>query len=181
MRVTIEHREESAGLTGTKRNRFVDCAVEFSQEELAIIKARGLQDRGFAMPAATPLPTAVTYVGSGVVRSIGRLLIVAGVVYGIVAGLAGWHGDGLSVFMLLIGIGLEVYGWRKSRAQEQRLDSPDQMITLGHLISQGRFTVYAFDPSHAKGIEDDIRSSLAGMKQLLQDAAEIKAKQTFEL
>jgi hypothetical protein len=38
MRVTIEHREESAGILGSTKHHFVDCSVEFSEEEKAIIK-----------------------------------------------------------------------------------------------------------------------------------------------
>src|SRR5438132_2151850 len=42
MRVTIEHREHAAGVTGMTRNHYVDCTVEFSEEEKPIVGQRGL-------------------------------------------------------------------------------------------------------------------------------------------
>ena len=41
MRVTMEHREES-GIVFDEKNYYVDTTVVFSEEERAIIKARGL-------------------------------------------------------------------------------------------------------------------------------------------
>jgi len=43
MRVTIEHRKQAVGLTGKNRRYFVDCTVDLSQEERAIVENRGLQ------------------------------------------------------------------------------------------------------------------------------------------
>jgi hypothetical protein len=179
MRVTIDHREEATGLSGKGRNYFVDCAVEFSEEEKAIIQARGLFDHGFAMPAAEPLPSQVAFVGSGVIRTIGRLLIVVAVVWGIVLGLSG-HGEGPTAFLFFLGIGLEIYGWMKSRSQDKRIEQPEQAITLRKLMSGG-FTVHALDPAQAKAIDEQIRSELAGIKALIAESAEVRSRQTFEL
>jgi hypothetical protein len=180
MRVTIDHREEATGLSGKGRNYFVDCAVEFSEEEKAIIQARGLFDHGFAMPAAEPMPSQVAYVGSGVIRTIGRLLIVVAVVWGIVLGLSG-QGEGPTAFLLFLGIGLEIYGWIKSRGQDKRIEQPEQAITLRKLMSGSGFTVHALDPAQAKAIDDQIRNELAGLKALIAESAEVRSRQTFEL
>ena len=179
MRVTIEHREETTGVTGKGRNYFVDCAVEFSEEEKAIIRARGLFDHGFSMLAAEPLPSQVAYVGSGVIRTIGRLLIVVAVVWGIISAFSG-HGDGPTPFLLFLGIGLEIYGWMKGRSQDKRIEAPDQTITLGKLMSAG-FKVHALDPAQAKAIDEQVRSELARLKALIAESAEVRARQTFEL
>ena len=57
MRVTIEHRETTTGMTGNHKDCYIDCQVEFSEEEKAIIKARDLYRQGFTVRTSTPLPT----------------------------------------------------------------------------------------------------------------------------
>ena len=43
------------------------------------------------------------------------------------------------------------------------------------------FTVHAWNPAAAKGIEEDIRENLVSLKNIIQNSAQIQAKQTFEL
>lgn len=181
MRVTINHREQAAGATGTKRNYFVDCAVAFSEEEKAIIKARGLNGHNFSIRASTPLPSEVAFAGSGILRAVGLFLIIGAVILGLYSGFAKTSGEGLSVLMLFLGVGLQIYGWIKGRRQDKRIENDEQKITISDLLSKGRFSVHALDPSHAKAIEDEIRSQLSYTKQLIQDSAELKSTQTFEL
>ena len=50
MRVTIEHREQASGVTGKHKDCYVDCKVEFNEEERAIVKARDLWTEGFSGP-----------------------------------------------------------------------------------------------------------------------------------
>ena len=38
MRVTIEHRESVSGIRAAHKDCYIDCQVEFSEEEKAIIK-----------------------------------------------------------------------------------------------------------------------------------------------
>ncbi len=128
MRVIIEYREEAAGVSRTKRNYYVDCIVQFSEEERAIIKARHLYDHDFTIDAAEPLPSKTAYVGSGVLRAIGRFLILGAIGLGLYSGFAKTSGEGLSVFMLFLGIGLEIYGWLAGRKQDKRLENYEQRI-----------------------------------------------------
>lgn len=180
MRVTIEHREEAGGVAGNRRSYFVDCAVTFSEEERAIIKARDLSKHNFTLPAATPLPTKTEFYGYPVLRTAGRLMIAVGFFWGI---FTAFQKDASSLPgpMLFAGIGIEIFGWLKTRKVDRRLDIDDQRVTLGKLMSDGRFTVYAVDPAAAKGVEEQIRAALAGIKQLIQGSAEISSRQTFEL
>lgn len=57
MRVTIEHRETTTGITGNHKDCYIDCRVQFSEEEKAIIKARDLYRQGITVRTSTPLPT----------------------------------------------------------------------------------------------------------------------------
>jgi hypothetical protein len=56
MRVVIDHRQLLTGL-GSKISQFVDCTVQFSEEEKAIIKKRGLGDHIIVLDPPTPPPT----------------------------------------------------------------------------------------------------------------------------
>jgi hypothetical protein len=181
MRVTIEHREEAGGISGQRRSYFVDCIVEFSEEERAIIKARGLYDHNFTMRASTPLPSQAAFVGTGLLRPIGGLMTIAGPIIGIVGGLTKSGGEGLGYLLLFGGIGLLIYGRSRQRRQDKRLDEPEQRVTVRQLLSRSRFTVNAFDPAHAKAIEDDIRAELVALKDTIRGSAELQSRQTFEL
>jgi len=180
MRVTIEHREESAGVTRRKRNYFLDCKVELSEEERAIVKARGLQDQSFPIDAATPDVSNAAFIGTGFIRGVGGLLIGGGIMLIYFVFFTSWAGP-LMGWMIFIGIALSAYGWIRENRQEWRDNRPKQQIKLGRLMSRPAFTVYSPDPSYAKHLEEEIRTHLAAMKQLLAESAEIKAKQTFEL
>ena len=61
MRVTIEHREQTAGVIGSKKDCYVDCTVEFSEEERAIIKERDLYREGFTVRTSTPVPSSTAF------------------------------------------------------------------------------------------------------------------------
>lgn len=179
--MTIEHREQAAGLGGQRRRYFVDCTVEFSQEERAIIKARDLYEHTIAVRPAEPLPTRLAVFGAGVLPSIGSLLILGGIGYALYAAFTNPSGEFWGGLVFAIGVGLHVYGWWASRRQDKRLETGEQIIKLRTLLTAPRFTVYAVDPAAAKAAEDDIRTALLSLKQLLQESAEIKSKQTFEL
>jgi hypothetical protein len=58
MRVVIDHRQQVTGL-GSKISQFVECIVQFSEEEKAIIRARGLGDHIIVVDPPSPRrPTA---------------------------------------------------------------------------------------------------------------------------
>jgi hypothetical protein len=181
MHVTIHHREEIAGVSGNQRNYFVDCLVKFSEKELAIINARDLQGYSFSLPASTPLPTGTSLIGVGLVRVIGRFLIVGGFLFGMISGLARMHGEGLAMFMLVVGIGLAIWGRTTARSHEKRLENVDQIISVRDLISNGRFSVHALFPAEAKAIEGTIRESLSTLKLVIEESSEVPATQSFEI
>src|SRR5215831_7941598 len=131
MRVTLEHREETMGLTGRKEC-FIDCNVAFSEEEKAIIRTRDLYDQGFTVRTSTPVPTQTAVVSTGVLRLIGRILIVVG----FIASFKTDYG-----FLFFIGVGFEIYGWLRTRREDKRLESNEQRITIKQLVNNPKFTV----------------------------------------
>jgi len=180
MHVAIEHREDAGGVTGARRRYFIDCTVRFSEEERAIIKARDLYRHDIVVRPDTLLPSQAASVGTAFMRSGGCLLAIVAVVLGFVSAFT-HSGEGLSYLLLAGGIGLVIYSWRRGRRQDKRLETPEQVIKLSQLLSDPRFTVHAFDPAHAKSVEEEIRAQLVALKGLLTGSAELRSKQTFEL
>lgn len=175
MRVTIEHREANAGVLGNHKDCYVDCAINFSEEERAIIKARDLYAQGFEVRTSTPLPSQPSMLGTGLMRGLGPLMMVGGFVWGLAGG---GTPTGLLFFA---GLGFTVYGWVRSRKEDKRFESSEQQITIKQLLNKPSFTVHVWNPAAAKGIEEDIRQNLIALKNLIQDSAQLQAKQTFEL
>lgn len=175
MRVTIDHRQATSGVLGNHRDCYVDCTVTFSEEERAIIKERDLFREGFSVRTSTPLPSQSSVLGTGLMRRLGPFMIVGGFIWG----LAG--GGNLAGIVLFAGIGFVVYGWLRSRKQDKRFEQDEQEITVKQLLTKPTFTVHAWNPAAAKGIEEDIRENLVSLKTVIQNSAQIQAKQTFEL
>jgi hypothetical protein len=175
MRVTIEHRESTSGVLSNHKDCYVDCTVNFSEEERAIIKERDLYREGFIVRTSTPVPSGSSMLGTGLMRFVGPFMIIGGFIWG----LAG--GGNAAGLILFAGIGFVIYGWLRSRREDKRLESNEQEITIKQLLNKPTFTVHAWNPAAAKGIEDDIRENLASLKSVIQNSAQIQAKQTFEL
>lgn len=181
MRVTIEHREESAGLNGSTKHHYVDCAVEFTEEEKAIIQARDLYNHNFTVGPAIPISSGAAFIGSGLLNSLGRLGVVGGLILGLLSPFFGGATGTIAGFCIFLGAGAWAYAAFVMRQQNKRVENPDQLIKVKDLVDRGRFTVYASSPAGAHAIDDDIRGALANTKQLITASAELKSKETFEL
>ena len=108
-------------------------------------------------------------------------MIVGGLLYGmIVEGLAHVQTN-FGAPVLFLGIGLTVFGFFRSRKEDKRFETDEQHITVKQLLNNPSFTVHAWNPAAAKGIEDDIRENLVSLKNVIKNSAQIQAKQTFEL
>jgi hypothetical protein len=175
MRVTIEHREATSGVLGNHKDCYVDCTVNFSEEERAIIKERDLYREGFIVRTSTPLPSGSSMLGTGLMRFVGPFMIIGGFIWGLA------DGGNAAGLILFAGIGFVIYGWLRSRREDKRLESNDQDITIKQLFNKPTFTVHAWNPAAAKGIEEEIRENLASLKGVIQNSAQIQVKQTFEL
>lgn len=182
MRVTIKHREESAGITGSTKHHFVDCAVEFGEEEKAIITARDLKNTNFTVPSASPLPTTSAYWSSGILNTLGRLGVIVGIPFAIITAFTKTPGlSALANFMVFGGAILWIGAAIAGRSQNKAIENRDQVIRVGDLLSQGRFTCHAANPAYAKRIEDDIKENLTNVKVIFKESAELQKESTFEL
>jgi len=181
MRVTIEHREVASGVLGNHKDSYVDCTVNFSEEESAIIKARDLYREGFIVRTSTPIPTKTQFFSTNIIRTIGYFMAIGGVFRGIYEGLAHAPTNSIGGPMFFLGVGLFIWGWFRTRKEDKRFESSEQEITVKQLLNKPSFTVHAWNPAAAKGIENDIRENLVSLKNLIKDSAQIQAKQTFEL
>lgn len=175
MRVTIDHREVASGVIGNHKDCYVDCTVNFSEEEQAIIKARDLYREGFSVRTATPLPKQSSMLGTGLMRAVGPIMMIVGVIWGLAGG-------GTPTGLLFFGgLGFVIYGWLRSRKEDRRLETSEQEVTVKQLLGRPTFTVHAWNPAAAKGIEETIRDNLVALKGLIQNSAQLQATQTFEL
>jgi hypothetical protein len=85
MRVTIDHRQQTTGLGGTQ-SQFVACTVQFSEEEKAIIRVRGLTDHLIVLDNPRPPPSYREYMTAGILLAFSPLFAIIGfwsVVYGV--------------------------------------------------------------------------------------------------
>jgi hypothetical protein len=171
MQVTINHREESTGLSGKQRNYFVDCDVLFSEEERATIAARGLHQHSFEISGAQAPRPRSHYIGAGCLRGFAPIVAIAGVILTFFN-----HAASLLIIMAL---GMYIAG----RVMDRRPagDAQPQHVTLGRLLNNPRLTIYAYDPAEAARIDDELREMLANIKNRLVINAEVRAKETFEL
>jgi len=173
MRVTIEHREEGAGLSGSKKHYFVDCAIDFSEEEKAIIKSRGLYDHHFTIDGAEPPRTTGNFIGAGALKGFAPIIGLGGFIWGV------FGGGSLAGLLVFGAIGMYIAGFFMDRKPVG--EALSQTINVRRLINNPRFTVFAPDPAYAKGLEGQIREDLTNLKTLITESAEVRAKQTFEL
>ena len=180
MRVTIEHREETKGLTGSRKDCYVDCRVEFSEEERAIVRARDLYRDGFTIRTSTPIPTKSSFLSTIIMRLAGPLMIVGGIIYSIVESV-GHSNTNMGGPIAVFGVIIFIVGWVRGRREDKRFENNEQTITIKQLLNHPTFTVHAWNPGLAKGFEDEIRDHLASLKNLISSSAQLQAKQTFEL
>ncbi len=181
MRVTIEHREKPAGFSGNERRYFVDCAIEFSEEEKSIIKQRGLGDRYIKTESDIPTGGGIadfTWANTGL-RMLSRLLVLGGIA-AIILGMVGNRSALNFPTPLFVGAFL-VFLYRKYAERRSTASYEERRITVRQLLKDPRFTVYAPDPAVAKGLEHNIREQLVDLKEIIQGSAEVPKKQTFEL
>jgi hypothetical protein len=173
MRVTIEHREQTAGVGGNKRNYFVDCLVELSQEERAIIKARSLYDHHFAVDGAEPPRSTTNFIGAGALKGFAPIIGIGGFIWGV-------FGGGTAAGLLVFGaIGMFIAGFIMDRKPPG--GSEPQTITIRRLISNPRILIYAPDPASAKIVEDELSQNLTNLKSLIAGSAEVRGRHSFEL
>jgi hypothetical protein len=172
MRVTMEHREESALVPGEK-NYYVDTTVQFSEEERAIIQARGLGSQKAAAGYRSKIPSDVALELPAYLRAFGPMALALSVVIGI------FEGAQQGVLLFLAAAAGWAYGYIAPILHARAIR--EHVVLVRHVISDPTFAFYAETPAHAKGLANGIAEQLTDLKRLITESADLGAKYTFEL
>ncbi len=187
MRVTIDHRQQTTGL-GSQTSQFVICAVQFSEEEKAIIAVRGLLDHIIILDPPTPPPSRREYMTAGILQAfsplaglIGFWMLVPSVITTIFS--AGRSGGQFVLLGGLLFFGSPItwaIGYLMDRSVNFRFTNPKQHVSVREMLLRP-FTVYSPDPAYSNLVVEQIRERLAVLKAVISGSAEMGKKQTYEL
>jgi hypothetical protein len=178
VRVWLKTRQVD-GLVPSKKHFFVDCTVLFSEEEKAIIHARGLGQHYFQIGSNVPPPATWLRPLAALLKAASPLVFLAGCVAGIGMSIAG-RGDAVMGFTFFAALGMLLGGIALNR-HASVAEKPAQTITLGALINNPRFSVHAVDNATAKAVDLDVRAILEQVKSGLLANAQIEPAEVFEL
>jgi hypothetical protein len=187
MRVTINHRQRTTGL-GSTESQFVDCTVQFSEEEKAIIRVRGLADHLIVLDNPRPSPSYREYMTAGILLAFSPLFGLVGfwtLVYAVInVFLSGWASATAYAVIGGVLIVFAPFGWAigflMDRAMNHRFTHPKQFVTIREMLLHP-FTVHSPDPAYSDLIVDQIRERLAVLKGVIIGSAEMRGRQTYEL
>jgi hypothetical protein len=174
MRVTFEHREARAGFFGDERIYFVDCHIEFSEEERTIIKIRKLYDH--KVEAGRPKPPS-----TGMDPALQRPLAILASIAGFIAMFFESLGDFVRFLAFLAFIGGPLWLLYTYIAEHMERENMNEWITLRQILNSKGFKTYAYSPSAAKEKEAEIHEKLAQLKQFLMGSAVVGARQSYEI
>jgi hypothetical protein len=192
MRVTIDQYQKTTGL-GSTISQFVTCTVQFSEEERAIIRVRGLADHLIVLDNPRPPPSYREYMTAGILLAFAPLIGFIGfwtLVYAVLSAMyygARGQQDFGTVLYLLIGGGLFIFapfGWAigflMDRSMNHRFTHPKQFVTIREMLLRP-FTVHSPDPAYSDLIVEQIRERLSVLKAIIIGSADIGEKETYEV
>jgi hypothetical protein len=180
VRITIKTREQD-GLLPSKKFYFVDCTVLFSEEEKAIVQARGLGQHYFTVGSEVPPPGGSHRLLSIWLRALAPLVLLGGCASGCGMTFAGSHGgEGLAGFSLFAALAMYLAGFAMKR-HVRIADQPQQAITLQRLLGNPTFSIYAIDNATAKVVGEELRDTLTRVKDGLLVNRDIEKAEMFEL
>ncbi len=176
MRVTIEHRDEAAGVIGTKRNYFLDCCVDFSEAEQALIRERGLQKHHVTVDDVLPITPNVQDVKRSYTL---KMAIAAGVsLVGILwAGIVKGSLQVWGPLMFVSGAGYAVYSLYRYLVPPY---APMDALRLDFLLKHRRFSIRVGSPTQSKEMEQEVYNSLQSVKEFMEGSVELGSARTVE-
>jgi hypothetical protein len=187
VRVTIDHRQQTTGL-GSTQSQFVECTVQFSEEEKAIIAVRGLYDHLIVLDNPRPPPSYREYMTAGILLAFTPLIALVGfatlafaIANNIFSG--GQNGGGYIAIGAVLFFGAPIgwaVGFLMDRAMSHRFTHPKQFITIREMLLRP-FVIHSPDPAYSDLIVDQIKERLAILKAIITGSAELREKQTYEL
>jgi hypothetical protein len=160
----------------------VDCTVLFSEEEKAIVQARGLGQHYFVTDSEVPPPSSSQRTGATLLKALAPVVLLVGCMSGIGMSLAGngRGGDGVTGFSFLTALAMFIGGIAMNR-HVRFAEQPKQNITLQRLLANPSFSIYALDNATAKVIDTDLRATLGRVKDGLLVNMQISQPETFEV
>jgi hypothetical protein len=181
MRVTVERREQTYGLLGNRRNYFADFIVQFSEEERAVIKARGLSDVFFTIrtpnPPRSPQFQFALSLAGPIGLFVGSFALFYAILFLVLGTLIGINYSKPLLILSLVGFGV-TFLWLYERLTAKGIE---QRVPIGTILQNLKFTVWAHDPADLKMIEAEAKDQLRGVKQRIVDSVEMKDREAYEL
>ena len=177
MRVSIEHREAAWGVLDNEPRYYIDLEVNFSEEELAIIKARGLYERTIdvepgvvgEIPIQHSSPYLVPFLRAG-----SPILLVLGVILAVM-------GIEIGHLLILIAPPMWVCGWWLDRQGQKLPEEPPTTISLRQLIDQSPIVIRVADPAAAQHVEQVIHEALVAAKRFIFATATLGTRKAFRV
>jgi hypothetical protein len=186
MQLTTDYRESLKGVGTGIKEIYLICTVQFTNEERAIVQARGIYDTWIEVPPAEKPRSRASNVGVGCM-TIGGVLVGG---FGLLMSFAGMvmpdeQGRTLIRFfgflILAAGIGLYVLAKLSDRKAAKYAENPNQTLTIRRLLTQPTFTVHAYTPVQAQEFEEHVRQSVGFLAGTIRASAVAGEKNTYEL
>jgi hypothetical protein len=185
MQLTTDYRESWVGAGTGVKELYLVCTVQFTNEERAVVQARGIYDTWIEVPPAEKPRSMASTMGTG-------CLVIAGALiggFGLVGSLLSLttHEPGYVLLRLAFfsiaggGIALFVYGKLRDHRDKQYSENPNQKLTIRKLLTQPTFTVHAYTPVQAQEFEEHVRQSLTYLADTIRASAVAGEKNTYEL
>jgi hypothetical protein len=179
MRFNVDYREDATGLMKGGKCYYLIGRVEFIEEEKAIIEQRGLYDHSITIPSGDAPVSTAKYVGSGLFKVVGVILMPIGLVAACGNKIIG-NGSYAGSIMFFLGLGCFAYSWFVDKEAKTALEL-EQTLTARRLLGDPEFKCRAPDIQVAKGFEIIVREELGKFAQLLRDSASVPEKTSYEL
>lgn len=156
---------------------YVVLTLKFSREAHQLIRARGIEHLTVLSGELTrPPPGAAEVFGMDWLFRICGFVGAFGIIPCIIYGAAGGAAAGPLLFLCFVLLAVRFIGPRvvvNSWAAKE--------YTIKSFLRQPTVRLYADNPVFAKGLMDQIKEKIAGLRALLEDSKELPAEETFEL
>jgi hypothetical protein len=177
MRVTIDHREAISAFG--RKQFFVDCTVQFSEAERAVIRNRQLGDHNIAVDHDIPWFRSIRgYIAVLIVLRLTFILsLVAILPTLVIPSLLGMSGGWWIIVAMVCGAS---YFYRKHLERQFKKSAEKRHISLSQMMKRSKFTVYAPDAYLASEAEKSILTQISDLKnRMVAIAPGLAEKQVY--
>jgi hypothetical protein len=176
MRAFVEHRGHY-GFLGFGPKYTLHLAIEFSNEERAIIQQRALQNYIFDLSPGY-LATSHGYPPEilSLMMASGIAVFLAGLVFLFLSDLAAVFGP-LALLALFGGVALF---WSAQFARSGGQEALIKQLTVGYLLNHPNIRIQTINPAQAPTLEENVRDRIARLKLFLTDTHTLSSARTFE-